>query len=245
MKDRVKQSKQAKWLQKGRKGTHVFVLKIAERSRAMDWYWEMWRELGGELPGRMDINIPSFSTTVRLALPEDEDMVGSKATCQAFSPKETIKTSYEMMAEAVDFDALVQQRSEQSGELDLKLAWKSIDGNVDWVAWDTTVQGKSRDWALLSGLAKQQGEKQPSVLQIRQANHRPRSLRLEDGSVLEDPPGVEGYLVRHTGGATAKEQVYLSVYDGQSFPVEQDQSLMCRLRLHQPQSQRLPATRSR
>lgn len=214
MVSRVKESKQAKWLRSGKKGTHIFVMKIAERSRASDWLWEIWRELGGELPGRIDIAIPTFSTTVRLALPQDDDMVGSRATCQAFSPANTVKTSYEMMSEAIDVEDLIHQRSEGSGELDMRLVWKSVDGNLDWVCWDTTTQGKKRDWALLSGVARQQALAQPAVLQIRQANHRARSLRLEDGSVLEDPQGVEGYLIRHTGGAAAKEQIYLSIHDG-------------------------------
>lgn len=215
MKSRVQQSKQAKWLRSGKKGTHIFVMKIAERSRAIDWYWELWRELGGELPARIDITLPSFSTSVRLTLPEDEDMVGSKSTCREFSPSNTIKTSHELLREAIDVDALKKQRSQLGDELDLRLVWKSMGGNLDWVAWETTVQGKNRDWPLLAGLAKHQAEQQPSDLQIRQANHRSRSLRLEDGTVLKDPPCVEGYLIRHTGGATAKEQIYLSIHDGE------------------------------
>lgn len=205
-KERVKNSKQAQWLQRNKQGSHVFILNIAERSRAMDWYWEIWRELGGELPRRIDLAVPALSTSVRLALPEDEDMVGSKPTCQAFSPKNTVKTCYDMISETVDVEALKRE------SFDLHLAWAG-DGNLDWVCWDTTVQGRNRDWALLAGVAKQGDSSR--TLQIRQANHRPRSMRLENGTVLEEPPGVEGYLIRHTGGATPKEQIYIAIYDGE------------------------------
>lgn len=222
MKARIIQSKQAQWLRSGKKGTHIFVIKIAARSRAMDWYWELWRELGGELPTRMDIHLPTFSTSVRLTLPEDEDMVGSKSTCRAFSPTNTVKTSYEMISEAIDVQGLMAARSQPDAELDFRLVWKSMEGNLDWVNWETTIQGKKRDWALLAGLAKQQAAPRPSTLQIRQANHRSRAMRLEDGLILEDPPGVEGYLIRHTGGATAKEHVYLAVHDGKSPPEPAD-----------------------
>ena len=153
IKDRVSQSKQAKWLKSGRKGTHVFIMKIAERSRALDWYWELWRELGGELPLRIDVDVPALSTTVRLEIPE-EDEVGSKRICKELSAQKIIKTCWRMMGEAVDLHDLLDQRDDRQGELDLELAWKAEDGALDWIAYQTTVTGKARDWAILAGIAK-------------------------------------------------------------------------------------------
>ena len=154
IKDRVSQSRQAKWLKSGRSGTHIFVMKVAERSLALDWYWELWRDLGGELPGRIDIDLPALSTSVRLVIPLDEDMVGSKRTCRELSPKNTVKTCWEMAGKAVDLQDLLDQRNNNHGNLDLELAWKANDGSLDWVAHRTTVSGKTRDWAVLAGIAK-------------------------------------------------------------------------------------------
>jgi hypothetical protein len=156
IRDRVAQSRQAKWLRHGRRGTHIFIMKIAERSRALDWYWELWRELGGELPERIDIAVPSLSTSIRLKLPTDESMVGGKTTRRALCPSSTIKTCWEMMREAIDLDELARQRQAVAGPLDLELAWKGTDATLDWVAYVTTVQGRQRDWAVLVGLAKLQ-----------------------------------------------------------------------------------------
>ena len=154
IKDRVHQSTQAKWLQHRRTGRHVFVMKVAERSRALDWYWEVWRDLGGELPARVDVTVPDLSTTVRLLLPTDEDMVGSKRVCRELSPKNTLKTCWDMMEKAIDLQDLLSQRQDKGDDLDLELAWKSVDGTLDWVAHQTTVTGHARDWALLAGVAK-------------------------------------------------------------------------------------------
>ena len=154
MKNRVSQSKQAKWLKRGRKGSHVFVMKIGERSRALDWYWELWRDLGCELPRRIDVNVPALLTSIRLIIPEDEDMTGSKKVCRKMSTRNTIKTCWEMMGKAIDVQDLLDQRTEEDGELDLELAWKGSDGTLDWVAHRTTVKGRARDWAVLVGIAK-------------------------------------------------------------------------------------------
>ena len=154
LKDRVSHSKQAQWLKRGRTGTHVFIMKIKERSRALDWYWELWRDLGGELPDRIEVSVPALSTSIRIVIPKDDDQVGSKTVCHELSPSNTIKACWEMMGNAIDIQDLLDQRNDRAGELDLELAWKAIDGSLDWVAHRTTVSGKSRDWAVLAGIAR-------------------------------------------------------------------------------------------
>ena len=154
IKDRIWQSKQAEWLKRGRTGTHVFIMKIKERSRALDWYWELWRDLGGELPERIEISVPALSTSIRIMISKDDNMVGSKRVCRELSPQNTVKTCWEMMGEAIDLQDLLDQRNDQAGQLDLELAWKAIDGSLDWVAHRTTVSGKPRDWAVLAGIAR-------------------------------------------------------------------------------------------
>ncbi|ORY24284.1 Pleckstrin homology domain-domain-containing protein [Naematelia encephala] len=209
MKDRVKNSRQANWLKRGRKGSHIFVLKIAERSRAVDWYWELWRELGGELPPRIDIFVPTFSTSVRLLVPEDEE-VGGRRTRQDMNPKSLIKTCWDLLDEAIDLRDLLKGREEP----DLELAWKTMDGSLDWLAHRTTVQGKTRDWDVLAGVAR------GHELQLRPAQHQPRSLRLEDGTFLDEPAGIEGYLVRHT----PRQEVYVATHDGNMFIAEKQRA---------------------
>ncbi|KAK8858607.1 hypothetical protein IAR55_002836 [Kwoniella newhampshirensis] len=220
MKDRVKQSRQAQWLRGRRRGTQMFIFKIAERSRAMDWYWELWRDLGGELPHRFDISVPVLSTSLRLLIPEDEESghAGNNKLYKHFDPHILIDTCWNMLSKSVDIDDLMDQRAQggQKDILDLELAWKSRDGTLDWVAYRNTVQGRSRSWAVLAGLARMQEEKVQRELQLRSARHQPKALKLEDGSWLDEPPGIEGYLYR-LRGSKAKEHIYIASHDGNIF----------------------------
>lgn len=153
IKNRVAQSRQVEWLRRGGRGTHIFVMKLSQRSRAMDWFWEMWRELGGELPHRIDIRVPALSTSIRLRLPDDEE-VGGRVVRSALNPKVTVRTCYDMLSGAVDVETMLGERGQKAH--DLKLVWRGMDTSLDWLAYDTTVQGKRRDWGVLAGLARVQ-----------------------------------------------------------------------------------------
>ncbi|WVQ65819.1 uncharacterized protein L199_003997 [Kwoniella botswanensis] len=229
MRNRIKQSKQIQWLKGHNKGSQVFIMKLGERSRSLDWYWEIWKELNtnGEegLPDRFDIQIPSLSTSIRLftnPTGDDEyDPLGSTSQLEKFEKTKVIETCWKML---LDSDLNVEDLKRQSesastskGQLDLQLVWKNQkNGNLDWIAYGDTVQGKKRGWNLLSGLARAQGETTCRDLQLRSARHRPSLIKLEDGTSLEEPPGIEGYLTRHKDGST-KEQVYISSHDGNIF----------------------------
>ena len=155
-KNRVQQSKQAKWLRLGRRGTHVFILKIAQRSRAIDWFWEIWRDFGGELPGRFDIAIPSFSSSVRIAVPHDDNgQVGDKKTCGELSAGKVIEKCQEMVGETIDLERLFEQRGKAGLEPrpHLALTWMSQEGTLEWLSDRTTVVGGKRDWGVLAGVA--------------------------------------------------------------------------------------------
>jgi hypothetical protein len=152
MKNRVQQSKQAKWLRQGRKGTHIFIMKLGERSRAIDWFWEIWRDLGGELPEMFEVIVPGLSTSVKMKIPKGDE-VGGRQTLKDLHPKRVIETCEQLLREMVDFEGLERQKREQDGEVDLELAWKDVDGGLDWIGHTTTVMGKRRDWSILAGVA--------------------------------------------------------------------------------------------
>lgn len=231
IKTRFKESKQGQWLSTGRRGTHVFVMKLGERSRAMDWYWEIWRELGGELPTQFDIEVPALSTSVRIKMPQDDVDIGGRLTQKQLNPRRLIDTCWDMVSQTIDVQEILDQKRQAGDQLDLELAWKGVDGVLEWVAWSNTVQNRARDWAVLAGVAKLtvstpsaisyswQGEKMPRILQLRLAHHQPKMLKLETGSVIQEPPGVEGYLTRHKSGSAPKEQVYVASHDG-SLPFQ-------------------------
>jgi hypothetical protein len=210
LKDAVKQSRQYRWLQRfGKSGSHVFIIKISERTRAADWFWELWRDLGGELPHRLDVQIPTLGTSVRLAIPQDDEEVGGRKTLDILNPRTVIDTCWEMLEGVYDHSQLER-------DTDVGLAWKTEDGRLDWLAFDTTVQGKDRRWAILVGLARQDAFSSIE-LQARRARHQPIWAKLEDGTVVQEPPGIEGYLIRHKTAAAPQDNVYIATHDGNVF----------------------------
>jgi hypothetical protein len=218
LKDAVKQSRQYRWLQRfGKSGSHVFIIKISERTRAADWFWELWRKMhrdaqGPQLPPRLDVRIPQLGTSVRLAIPE-EDEPGSSATLTILNTEAVIDTCWEMLEGVYD-------HAKVGRGADVGLAWKTEDGKLDWLAFDTTVEGRPRNWAILAGLARQSSSLTGigSVeLQARRARHQPIWAKLEDGTVTQEPPGVEGFLIRHKTAAAPKNTVYVSTHDGNVY----------------------------
>ena len=218
MKAALKESRQYRWLQRfGKSGTHVFIMKVSERTRAADWFWEIWKTLHEgivreQLPTRLDVRIPQLATSVRLALPE-EDEPGSAATLAILNPEAVIDTCWTMLEGVYDHDKLGR-------DTDVGLAWKTEDGKLDWLSFDTTVEGRPRPWAILAGLARQSSSMigiGSVELQARRARHQPIWAKLEDGTVAQEPPGVEGFLIRHKTAAAPKDTVYIATHDGNVF----------------------------
>ncbi|WVQ73104.1 hypothetical protein IAR50_002668 [Cryptococcus sp. DSM 104548] len=215
LKDRIKQSSQVQWLHGQRKGTQIFLIKLSERSRALDWYWELFRDLGGELPDRFDVFTPSLSTYIRFRVSQGEE-ADTTALFKRFNRDRVIKTCWDVLNKDNTIDKLLKEREMETKEAtDLELVWKGTDGVLDWVAYASTVEGLKRPWAMLAGLARVQANGRE--LQLRAARHQPKALKLEDGTWLDEPAGVEGYLVRHRPAGGTKESIYVTVHDGCIF----------------------------
>ena len=57
----------------------------------------------------------------------------------------------------------------------------------------------------------------PRKLQLREARHQSHTLRLEDGTVISEPPGVEGYITRvERRGKSSRAELYITTHDGES-----------------------------
>ena len=218
MKEALKQSRQYRWLQRfGKSGSHVFIIKISERTRAADWFWEVWKNVhegieGAQLPPRIEVRIPQLGTSVRLALPQ-EDEPGTAATLARFNTEAIIDTCWKMLEGVYDHERVGRGA-------DVGLAWKTEDGKLDWLAFDTTVEGAPRHWAILAGLARQSVSAngiEVVELQARRARHQPIWAKLEDGTVTQEPPGIEGFLTRQKTTAAPKENVYVATHDGNVY----------------------------
>lgn len=72
------------------------------------------------------------------------------------------------------------------------------------------------DAYVCSELTARQGGK-PAHLELRLTDHRPTRIHLKDGTRLDEPPGVEGYLDRIRPNSQLKNPLYLSTHDGYIF----------------------------
>lgn len=204
---KVKNSKPIESLGIEGAGLAIFILKFAERTRALDWFWYICGQLEYRLPRQIDVRVPSLSTTIRLPIPEE-------AASSAVNREVTINTLWKVL---LSNSSHTQILHELGAVPRMELAWKGADARLDWIAYDTTVTGKNREWALLASFAQSQRGSKRAMLQIRSATHRDARVRLEDQSMMAEPPGVEGYLTWHQSGTAPKQLVYVSTNDGVVF----------------------------
>ncbi|KAH9950585.1 Pleckstrin homology domain-containing protein [Amylocystis lapponica] len=193
------------------KDTQIFVFKPRCRSRAVDWFWKLWRNLGGQLPPSLDVRCPALDTRIKIDIPNHESDV--MTAYSVFSPQNVVRLCERNLREMPDYDVLIKQRLQAGGSLEL--AWR-FDTNLDWVWRLEDVQGQPRDWSVLSGLALKQGGRS-AHLELRLRAHQRTRIHLKDGTRLDEPPAVEGFLERIRPNSQTRQPVYLVVHDGYLF----------------------------
>lgn len=156
---RMKQTKEFRWVQEqtmrnGKNRSLVFVFMGRERTRMLDWCWQLWSELGGQVPEQLRVQVPTFDSVVDLPRP-----TGSRAAVlQAFSRSKILLDVFTALrAQLPDYDDLVVRERERSGgnePLRLELAWEA-DMHLDWIPpfAEWSVENAKREWAVLAGLA--------------------------------------------------------------------------------------------
>ncbi|KAL4250079.1 hypothetical protein ABKN59_004898 [Abortiporus biennis] len=205
------QAKSTRWFG-SRRGTNIFVFKVKSRSRAVDWIWNLWRHLGGTLPPFIEIRAPALDTRMKIDIP-NYDIADINSAYSVFTHSNVTKLCQEGLETVPEYENLIE-RYLRAGST-LELAWR-IDTVLDWVWQLNDVKGKYRDWAVLCGLALKQGTK-PCHLELRLKQHNPTRFHLRDGTRLDEPPAIEGYLERIRPNTQLKQSVYLSTHDGYIF----------------------------
>lgn len=204
--DRTRHGRLAETLHMSRQGSAIFLITFGERSRALDWHWYIAGQLGVKLPRQIDIRVPILDLTLRIAIPDEPSSTTFNSDAIVRSVRRAVLSNTEQTRLLRELGAIPK----------LQLAWKEIGPTLDWVCWDTTVTDRPREWALLASFA--QGLSRPkSTLQVRDGTHYGVRVRLEDGTMLTEPEGIEGYLVRHKDSVSPKQEVYLCVADGHVF----------------------------
>lgn len=247
---RMKQTKEFRWVQEqtrgGKNRSLVFVFMGRERTRMLDWCWQLWSELGGEVPEQLRVQVPSFDSVIDLPRPP-----GSReATLRAFSRSRILLDVFTALrAQLPDYDDLVARERDRSGgkePLRLELAWET-DMHLDWIPpfAEWSVENARREWAVLAGLSMIQVShlassgsacqtdvlqpNDPCELLLLPIRHDANDLKLADGMRLSEPPAIEGFLHRLTGikGAPTRRRVFVHSQAGQSTTFDVDAGKRC------------------
>lgn len=217
---RDNQSKARALFDRVQEGTNVFIFKPKCRTRAMDWCWQLWRHLGGKIPASIELRCPAIGTRIDLDVPAVDEANIDKAY-RIFSRRNIIDTVQKSLASSCgshevasrDWKHVVER--EIAAGTTLELAW-NLEAKLDWVWKEEDVMGQPRPWAVLCGLAMQQGTK-PAHLELRLGQHYPATIHLPDGTKVHEPPCIEGYLDRIKLSSQSKQHIYLTSHDGHLF----------------------------
>ncbi|KAH9936321.1 Pleckstrin homology domain-containing protein [Fomitopsis serialis] len=209
----LKHRSKRRWLYGSRKGLNIFIFKLRSRSRATDWLWYLWRHMGNALPDFLEVLSPTLETRIKIDMPgsEGKDVAGVYAV---FSPNNVLQLCQEHLMKMPEYQGLLGARL-AAGE-ELALAWRS-GMNLDWVWQLEDVRGHPRKWAVLAGLALNQQGGKPAHLEVRLKDHLPTRLHLGDGTRLDEPPAVEGYVERIRPNSQLRQPLYLTTHDGYLF----------------------------
>ncbi|XP_006462707.1 hypothetical protein AGABI2DRAFT_207264 [Agaricus bisporus var. bisporus H97] len=216
-------TKQTKWNFTKLDGTCVYIFNNKSRSRAYDWVWQLWylerRYMGGEIPRSVDIQNPHLGSQVAFELP-NLNLMDQKTAIRMFSRRNIIALCIKSMKPIPGWSNFIEHERKKGRKL--QLAWR-FETHVDWVWNDETCEDKQREWTVLSGLALKNSPRAP-VLELRVAEHFPTSLYLKDGTLLVQPPDIEGYVNRIRANTQSKQLLYLATHDGHLFTISPQQA---------------------
>ncbi|KAG9035602.1 hypothetical protein FRB95_011008 [Tulasnella sp. JGI-2019a] len=190
-----------------RDGTYAFVFKCKSRSRAADWMWHIWREIGGGMPDVIEVNVPQLGSRIRFDVPSAEFLEVNQGY-------RTISRRYilDMCRQYIgpeDWEKILDDAGQ------VELCWRK-NGNLEWIWLDLDVNGETRAWSVVHPVGFRQ-LKAPMQLEVRPARHAATKVVLNDGTKLSEPPSVEGYLYRIKANTQTRTQIYVSSHDGNLF----------------------------
>jgi len=145
----IRQEKVGCFLRRMKEGSNIFVFKLKSRSRAYDWIWQLWREMGGQLPSTIEVRNPRLDTTVRIDVPIAEN----DQIYKVFSRDNVIRLCMDSLRSVPDWKNVIERQMAKGQTL--QLAWRA-DTNIDWIWLQHDAYRDPRRWAVLCGLALNQ-----------------------------------------------------------------------------------------
>lgn len=102
--------------------------------------------MGGKLPPFIEVRSPIVDTRMKIDIPESADS-------NFLGHDNLVALCMRTMSAVKDWDVIIRKRLADGAHMEL--AWR-FDTNLDWVWWPDDINGNSRTWAVLAGLALNQ-----------------------------------------------------------------------------------------
>ncbi|CAI2176254.1 11906_t:CDS:2 [Funneliformis geosporum] len=186
----------------------VFVINPKTVEQSVEWYRLLYATLGepsvNPMPSLFEVYVPDFDVHVRIPLE------GRNQAYYITAEEVTKLVLDELSGEPEWEDVLIEWLK----SCDLRLCWKRYD-RLEWIVWEKNEEGKARN----DLLACPQFIEATHQLQLRPTEHYPTFVHLSDGTILYEPPPVEGYLIRVTNnkGLRKPKRLYFTSHDHYLF----------------------------
>ena len=178
--------------------TKIYILRTRSYASAIEWYTFMRSSLGWKRPSNLEVAVPDLSVTLSIQNPFEEyeatrdTALAGEANDAAITKTleaenavagKIIQRCMEMLSEVPEWTDVLETwlQHEKMG-----LAWKRYD-RLEWVHG-------ANEQRMYGTIAMQKSHE----LELRPKQHYPTVVSLLDGSHVEEPPPLEGFLVRLT-----------------------------------------------
>jgi len=178
-----------------KKGTRIFVMRPSSTAHSVEWYTFLRDALGWHRPATLQVNVPDLDVVLKLEKPfagvetaaqgatnEETAIAQTVAAEQAVAGK-IISQCIEMLEGDPEWSSVLKTWSETAK---MGLAWKRYD-RLEWV------YGANED-KMYGSMAMQKSHD----LELRPKQHYPTSAYGKKGKLHDEPPPIEGFLIRLT-----------------------------------------------
>ncbi|MCJ1403774.1 hypothetical protein MMC11_006997 [Xylographa trunciseda] len=199
-----------------KRGTRMYILRARSLASSVEWYTFLRSALGWKRSSSLKVNVPDLNVTLQIAEPFKELEVSHDTL-------KTAKSDVHAMMNLIDSETtaastvinrcldMLQNSPEWSDVIDtwlkqekMGLAWKRYD-RLEWVyginehkMYGTIAMERSHD------------------LELRPKQHYPTTAVVDGESSIEEPPAVEGFLVRLTS-QKGREKRYGKMFSKKSY----------------------------
>ncbi|KAL9593524.1 MAG: hypothetical protein Q9219_007514 [cf. Caloplaca sp. 3 TL-2023] len=181
-----------------RSGSKIFLLRPRSASSSVEWYTFIRSALGWKRPQDIQVNVPDLSVTLRIINPFSHVEAARDAASASSNDEAALLKS--MKAEEAIAGIIIQrcivmlQDSPEWAEVlqawlkheKMGLAWKRYD-RLEWVHG-------ANEQKMYGTLAMQKSHE----LELRPKKHYPTSVKPPNQPNMEEPPPLEGFLIRLT-----------------------------------------------